>query len=444
MTRAQSNLHVSQPPGWRLAAALIAVLVLLLPLMLGARTPETLTASLLAMTGLSLLAVLCATLSAPTRPLPRSWLAFAAIMTLTVLLQVLPWPALVTLLGPYPEEVLAVAEVQPLNWSPNPGATLRGWAAFVALFSLAWLAHAMPRSLRYCIWLAVVAAALFQAFYGLLAMALGWDSILGIWQRQTPQLVHGTFSGRNVFAAYMALTWPLAVAVWHVNGMPLLRRLPNALKTVGSIISAALIGAAMLASTSRLGATAGVFGMLVMLVLWSRNRDWTQAVPVWPVLLAVLATAAATLWVGIMPLAERMIESGADDWRFVVFRLVLTEFPRAWFLHGVGLGGFEAVFKQYQTVDISMWWDYAHNDLLQWIVEMGLIGLVLLGMVLFGLMRQARLNTERVALYSGLSALGLVGLGDFSWHIPATQTVLALYLGTLLKPRKRRRRRRSG
>ena len=428
-----------QPAGWRLAAALVAALVLLLPLMMGNRTPETLTASLLALTSLSLLAVLCAGLSTSTRALPWGWLAFAGLMTVTVLIQVLPWPLLVGGFGPYPDEVRAIGDVQPLTWSPDPGASLRGWAAFIGLFALAWLAYAMPRQLRYWIWLSVVAAALFQAVYGTLALAFGWDSILGIWQRHTMRNIHGSFSNRNLFAAYLALTWPLAVAVWHVRGMPLLSRLPYELKIAGSLVSASLIGAAMLGSTSRLGAAAGLFGMLVMLVLWARNRDWVHGASLWPAYLAAFATAIVALWYGVMPLAERMLETDADDLRFEIFLIVINDFPRAWYLHGVGLGGLEPVFKQYQPAHISGWVDYLHSDLLQWLVEMGMVGIVLLLMVAVGVARRFRLNTERVALYAGLAALCLVALGDFSWHIPATQAVLALYLGTVLAPKRRRR-----
>ena len=438
-----------QPAGLRLAAALVALLVLCLPLMMGNRTPETLTASLLALTTFSLLAVLAANLSGPRRSLPSSWLLLAGLMTLTVIVQVLPWPLLVERFGPYPDAVRAVPGLQPLTWSPDPGATLRGWAAFIALFSLAWLAYAMPRGLRYWIWLVVVASALFQALYGVLAHALGWESILGIWQRHRTSTVHGSFSNRNLFAAYMALTWPLAVAVWHIRGMPLLARLPAELKIAGSLVSASLIGAAMLASTSRLGASAGLFGMLLMLILWSRHRQWIQGVSLWPAYLAAAATFVVALWYGVVPLAERVLETDGDDLRFEIFAVVLSEFPRAWLVHGVGLGGFEATFKQFQPSRISDWVDYLHSDALQWLVEMGLVGVIVLLMVLTGIWKQFRLNTERVALYSGLAALGLVSLADFSWHIPATQAVLALYLGAVLAPRQRksaryRRKRRRG
>jgi hypothetical protein len=428
-----------EPAPLRLAAALVALLVLALPLMMGNRTPETLSASLAAMTCITLLAVMATVFARPTRALPISWLVVGGLITVTAAAQVLPWPLLIEHFGPYPDAIRAVPDFQPVSWSPDPGATLRAWSAFIALFGLAWLACALPQRLRYWIWLVVVFSALFQAVYGVLAHALGWESIFGIWPRHNTSTIHGSFSNRNLFAAYMALTWPLAVTVWHLRGMPILARLPSELKIAGSLVSASLIGAAMLASTSRLGASAGLFGMLVMLILWSRHRRWIQGVSLWPAYLAAVATFLVALWYGLVPLAERIMETNVDDLRFEIFAVVLTEFPRAWFVHGVGLGGFEAVFKQYQPPHISGWLDYLHSDLLQWLVEMGIVGVVVLLAILGGVWNQFRLNTERVALYPGLAALALVSLGDFSWHIPATQVVLALFLGTVLPPPRPRR-----
>ena len=117
---------------------------------------------------------------------------------------------------------------------------------------------------------------------------------------------------------------------------------------------------------------------------------------------------------------------------------MINDLPVQWWISGVGLGGFEAAFRQVQPADISGWWDYAHNDLLQWLLEMGVVGAVLLLAVGVALWRNARLARETIPLYAGLTAQALVALGDFSWHIPATQVVLALYLGVLLTPERRR------
>ncbi|OAB61022.1 hypothetical protein AY599_24545 [Leptolyngbya valderiana BDU 20041] len=424
-----------------LAALVLTALVIVLPLMMGQRTPLTLTSTVLA---LLLGAGLAWALSLGSRSfvpeLTRGWwLAFGALTGLT-LIQILPLPFLARWFGPYPDALWAHPELSPSRWSPNPGVALRGWSAFIALFAVAWIAGHLRPGLRGVLWLAISTMALFQALYGLSSHAGGATHIFGIWERNNPSAVHGSFSNRNLFAGYLALTWPMAVAVWWQRDVPLLKRLPRELKIAGSVISGAVIGAALMGSTSRLGATAGLVGMLTALLLWTRYRGHLSGVAVWPAWLAAFAAFLFATWYGLAPLTDRLaMTRTVDAIRLDVWAVMLRDIDWVHWLFGVGLGGFEAVFKTVQPPEISGWWDYAHNDLLQWLLETGLVGAGVLALVLYGLWKHAAVRLERIPLYAGLAALVLVGLGDFSWHIPGTQVVLAIYLGVLLQPAPRRR-----
>ncbi len=417
----------------RVTTLLLCALVVLLPLMLGNRTPYTLSSSLLVMIIVSTAAVSVPTLAGQLTLPSRAWLWVFTLMSALVLVQVWPSTMLAHLFGPYPESLWQHPDFAPRHWSPDPAASLRGWAAFVALFAVAWLGRSLPTSLRLWVLLAIVAAALFQAIYGLLAHATGAQSIFGIWERHGTDWVHGSFSNRNLFSAYLALCWPLAVGIWFMREVPGLSKLPGELKVTGSVLCGSILGTAMLASGSRLGAAAGIFGILLALVLWTRHRRLLHGLSAWPVYLAAAGAFVAALWYGLTPLAERLIATPGEGMRLDVFAIMLKEFPGRWYLHGVGLGGFEAAFRPFQPSQVTDWWDYAHNDLLQWLVETGLTGAVILAIVITGLARRVQLSTERIALYAGLAALCLVAMGDFSWHIPASQTVLAFYLGVLLR-----------
>ena len=413
----------------------LSALVLVLPLMMGHRNFMTLSATSLVMVLGALLAAWVAVLpfGRPLRWPGAGWLAFAAFLSLVVLVQVLPSSLLARLLGPYPDAFWAHPGFEPRTWSPNPAATLSGWAVFVALFLIAWLVSVLRSGYRHALWLVIAVSAVFQSVYGLLAHAGGAETIFGIWERNNPNFVHGSFSNRNLFAGYLALTWPLTVAVWWLRDTPVLSALPRELKVAGSVICGAIVGAALIGSASRLGSAAGLAGMFTALVLWTRYRGHISGGVVWPVYLAAFAALIAATWYGLTPLAERLVVTSVEEMRFELFSLMLTEFPPRWWLTGVGLGGFEAAFKLIQVTDASRWVDYAHNDLLQWLIEMGLVGLVLLVWVCVALWRNARLEAETLPLYAGLVALCLVALGDFSWHIPGTQVVLAIYIGALLR-----------
>ena len=420
--------------------AILTLLVLVLPLLMGNRTAETLTLSgLVLVSGALLLATAGWVLPIPGHrmpPLPASWQVFALVITALVMLQILPVPPIARTFGAYPE-ALWRGDLVPGQWSPNPNATLRAWATFIALAAVAWAAASLRSEHRGLLWLVIVIAALFQALYGLISHAANSETIFGIWARNNPDFVHGSFSNRNLFAGYLALTWPITVAIWWRHSMPGIKRLPFELRVAGSVICGAVVGAALLGSASRLGSAAGLAGMLVALVLWTRYRSRLSRVAIWPIYLTAFGALIAATWYGLTPLAERLAVTSVEEGRFEVFALMLSELKPQWWLTGVGLGGFEAVFRQIQPADMRGWYDYAHNDLLQWLLEMGIIGAALLSAVGVALWRHARLARETIPLYAGLTAQALVALGDFSWHIPATQVVLALYLGALLKPEHR-------
>ena len=405
---------------------------------MGHRTPHTLTLSGLVLVLGALLATSVGLMGRADSVLPvpgRNWWIFALLLTAWVMLQAAPSDMLAQTLGPYPETVWNHSESSPAQWSPNPAATLRGWSTFIALFFIAWLAGALSSELRNWLWLTIVGFALFQAMYGLFSHANGSDTIFGIWSRNNAGVVHGSFSNRNLFAAYLALTWPLAVMIWWRRSTPVLSKIPFELRVTASVISGAIIGAALLGSASRLGSAAGLAGLVIGLILWAWYRmSKDRPVAVWPMIIATGAALIAATWYGLTPLAERLAVTSIEEGRLEIYTRIITELPSYWWLTGIGLGGFEAVFKQIQPGHINAWYDYAHNDLLQWLLEMGLVGAGLLMAVLLTIARNRSLNSERVPLYAGLIALALIGLGDFSWHIPGTQIVLAIYLGVVLQP----------
>lgn len=450
-TRKNRSSRPSSASDWAqsLVGFSLVALVVVLPLLMPQRTPELMTISGLLMLCLALMAATSAAAASARSPgsfsLPGSywWLVFI-IVSVAVLLQVLPLAILARLFGPYPEIFWHFEYFEPGSWSPNPAATLRGWGIFVALFTVAWLSGQLEARQRNWLWLAIAISVIAQASYGLFSHTTGIDVMQSMEGHGRQSAMQGSFSNRNLFAAYLALGWPLVISVWWLRDVPILSRLPTELRVTGTLLAGSVVGAAIFASASRLGAMAGIVGAVSGFLLLIRHRGRLSGFAILPAWLAVIGTFLVAAWIGLEPLADRIAVSEAEEYRLVAFALMFREFPWQWWVHGVGLGGFEAVFKTIQTDQISGWWDYAHSDLIQWLLEMGLPGLLILILVVTGLFIRFELTMERIPLYAGLLALALVGLGDFSWHIPATQVVLAIYIGTLLQsPSGRSRRRRS-
>ena len=79
---------------------------------------------------------------------------------------------------------------------------------------------------------------------------------------------------------------------------------------------------------------------------------------------------------------------------------------------------------------------FVHNEYLQTLAELGLVGLILLLVLLAAVARDVRragppavTPTLRAGVAAGLAALAAHGLFDFGWHLPAIWLTGALLVG---------------
>lgn len=432
---------VNEKDNWRhqFSAAAIAILAPVLPLFMGGRTPFViayLADGLLVAVMAAVLLVLFwpGTLLLSSSFEQRIWTGVAVVFSGYVFLQVLPLPYIARVMGPYPEILWSSPGPSPKTWSPNPGATISGWAVFMTLWTAAYAVRSMPS--RYLGWLVLAfsASALFQALYGLLAHAAGSQYILGIWERPNAENLSGTFTNRNLYTAYLSLVGPLAIFMWWLPDVPGVSRLLRPFRVAATIFTVGIVSLPMLGSGSRLGTLAGIFALTVSGFLWLIRMTGSYKMQRWYAVGLLALIILVLLWYGPAILIERFAEMGLESSRWEVWSLMLSEFPLHYWMAGTGLGSFEAVFKTIQSVNLDSWYFDAHNDLLQWLLETGLVGAILLGVVFVGLLRRISLTRLRSAVYGGLAAISLVALGDFSWHMAGTQLVIASYIGLLLRP----------
>lgn len=110
---------------------------------------------------------------------------------------------------------------------------------------------------------------------------------------------------------------------------------------------------------------------------------------------------------------------------------------RLWFGHG--LGTFETAYSRFQTIPNDLKWDHAHDDIIEAIVETGIVGGVLIAAALamfFGLAFRElahRLHHEagwiRFGAAVGCCGLLVHSLIDFNLRIPANAAWFAVCLG---------------
>jgi O-antigen ligase len=352
-----------------------------------------------------------------------------------VLLQVVPLPPfLLRAVSPgsfhfYSDTLL----LPPLTaWRPvsvSPADTLRG-LAFLGSFSLFF--GAVFREFtdgrwrrRLAGW--VVATGIVMTLVALAQAAAGTTTIYGLWKPTLDYAVFGPYVNRSHFAGYLVMAIPLslgfAVEAFGDLGRAWERRRVGWLALGGPEGSAAilqatvamLLVAGLLASQSRGGVMAFAVSVAALPFAFRRHRG--QA--------AVVVVAIALLglgWIGLGGVVEGFQKRGLEASRFVLWRdmvRMIPDFP----LLGAGFNAFGTAYARYQTIWPMLFIGQAHNDYLQVVLDLGLLGAALVLSLLYQLFRAAAKAASRSALDAGvlgaLLALAFHALVDFNWQIPA-------------------------
>lgn len=312
------------------------------------------------------------------------WIIALAALALA-LVQLLPLPPEIwTVLpgrGSLLEASAASGQMQTWRpWSIVPSATLNSASSLVvpltALFLMASLRES-ERALLPGALLTVVAA---SAMVGLIQFS--GSTLNNPFINDTTGQVSGSFANRNHFALFMAMGCLLA-PVWIFTGSRQLGwRGPTGL---GLTI---LFFLTILASGSRAGLGLGVLALLLGLLLVRQPiRQILSKYPRWvfPVLIAGFA-AAVLLFVLLSVAADRAVsinrlfalEEG-QDMRSRGLPTVLAMI-QVYFPLGSGIGSFDTIFRMHEPYALlkPTYFNHAHNDILEVVLDAGLPGLILL------------------------------------------------------------------
>jgi O-antigen ligase len=112
---------------------------------------------------------------------------------------------------------------------------------------------------------------------------------------------------------------------------------------------------------------------------------------------------------------------------------------RAYPVFGCGLGGYETAFSRFKVSGVLVTDDFAHNDYLQLLAELGVVGFVIGATLAFSVVRMAVRRAVRsadpgaryfaVACAGALAAILLHSFADFNLYIPANAMLLAWIAG---------------
>lgn len=375
----------------------------------------------------------------PGGMMDRSIDLLAILLPSYVLFQLLPLPVpLIRVLSPARAELLDA--LNPLSLRPNfaplsvaSTTTAIHFALFCAYAIIFFAIREIARANQNRPWLTVIpilVIGIWQSAWGISQYLAGGEQGFG----------HGTYVVRNHFAGLLEMVLPFALA-YGADAFDQRYRPGNSLfwvlvRTAVGFGGAAVMFAGIACSLSRMGlvATVGsicVFGMLVLIARLRGKRKW-------PIIVIVCTSVAVGLVFSapvrlVLRFSDTTGAGRLDVWKDTLH--LIAAYP----LFGCGLGGYQAAFEKFKTTGFEQLQDYAHNDYLQFLAELGVVGFLFAGaFLLLVVIRAARtsLYAEEptshwlgIACTSSLAAILIHSVADFNLYVPANASLLAWVCG---------------
>ena len=402
---------------------------------------------------LGLLAVVLS-LARPRRqwaPLPDRAVRWTlALLPAYILMQVVPLPvSLVRVLSPARAEALAAldrieARVNFASLSVSPAATFQSFLLVCGYVIVFVLARELTWRFDDRRWLAIVPI----VAIGALEAALGVCQNFG---RGVDQVRWGTYVNHNHYAGFLEMALPFAVvypvALWRCTHARGHAAVAPALAACGVWALAGLMFAGIVLSFSRMGFIAALASLFVMgaVALGARKLRWaarSRKRRIVTIGLVAALTLASFVFLPSDKLIARFTQLVSADPSGEGRAQLWTEtipLVKAYPVFGCGLGEYETAFMRFKVFEPLVTDDFAHNDYVQLLAELGLVGFAIGATLAFSVVRTAvRKSVEfqdpgaryfAVACADALAAILVHSLADFNLYIPANAMLLAWIAG---------------
>lgn len=299
----------------------------------------------------------------------------------------------------------------------------------------------------------LIGMGVFQAFYGLFELYNNNPRILFYKKIYALDSVTGTFVNRNHLSGYLEMAIPLAIGLiiarvnlFSLSGLKWREIMVRLSEKKLSVLLLTFFGIILMClgiifSKSR----SGIFLMFFSFILFfgftvlyfdkSRlQKRWIETF----LILVFLGVTLISLQIGISASMERfamddLLREGRPIYWANTMGL-FSDFP----LIGMGLGTFTSVYPDWEVLGIPIRLYHAHNDYLEYLSELGVIGMTLLlgGILLMGINSFIVWRKRKSAEVKGLALGGLVAvvcilvhsITDFNLHIPANMILFTVVL----------------
>jgi len=237
----------------------------------------------------------------------------------------------------------------------------------------------------------------------------------------------GPFVNRNHFAGFIGMIIPLTL------GLAITKHSREKKILYGFL--AVIMAVALFFSLSRGGIVSFFSGMALFGLLLVASR--LQQKKVWVIGIFIIALLTYLVWLGMDPIMQRFTQTDiTKEQRLIVWSTTLTAAKDFW-LTGSGLGTFLNIFPLYAPASVQgSIYDHAHNDYLEFLLETGLGGCMLLvcftGLLLWYAFRSTFEDSSGIMLMAALASamsIAVHSIFDFNLHILSNLLLFGIVLG---------------
>ncbi len=291
--------------------------------------------------------------------------------------------------------------------------------------------------------------ATFEAVLGLMQYGAGPMSLLRFGPSFGGTSAAGTYTNRDHLAGLLEMMLPLAIALLlasfksdrYQNLLGGWQKKLAALKFNAAFLwigVAIILMLGIIFTQSRTGIFLMLLGILLSFLVFSGHLGFKKIVNFGLVAFGVALLSA--IQVGLIPVLSRFfLEDPLADLRWPMAQATIEGMPY-FFPWGSGVGTFGEVFQRFQTVALNGFYiDHAHNDVLEFAFEGGLLAMAVMASFFFYYLRRWRQfwpkgRWERyhfIQAGAGISIflMMLHSLVDFNLHVPANVVYFALVVG---------------
>ena len=362
-----------------------------------------------------------------------------------LIFQILPLPlGIVEILSP---KLFQLNQVLDLNYfsplSLNPYLSLKYLMVFFISFYIFLYVPILVENKKtlHRFVITIISIGLIQTVFGLLIYSSGVAQI-GVYQKNFYLNSNtGFFINRNNFAFFLVIIFNLLIFYLnfyqhHVMKKVTQNKFYNLIFSDFIILRVILfiIVLGIILTKSRIGNLA-LLGSLVTIFLyeWRYKKKITFLIKT-ILIIFILDIFILSFLFGSEQLVDRYLASSfeGEQTRLSVFLFGLYQFMDfSWF--GYGMGNFETIFRL-NYLDYQHFYDHVHNDYIEYLGELGVMGTVILGILIFfyfssvfQLIKLKKLSSEvQCLLLATTVAILIHSCFDFALHMPANIILVSL------------------